>query len=57
MAAGKFLDVPMMTGFTNNEFLTMPPGGNDGSAEKEAQEKFRGQGGRVSFPLLRRRTA
>lgn len=56
MVAGKFLDVPMMTGFTNNEFLTMPQA-ETMEALKKKRRKSLGTGRKSFFPLLRRRTA
>ena len=40
MKAGKLLDVPIMTGFTNNEFFTAPQAEDPDALKKEAEEKF-----------------
>ena len=40
MAAGRFLDVPILTGYTEDEFLTKPQASNMEELKKEAKEKF-----------------
>ena len=40
MAAGRFLDVPILTGYTEDEFLTKPQASNMEGLKKEAEEKF-----------------
>ena len=40
MAAGRFLDVPILTGYTEDEFLTGPQASDMEGLKKEAEEKF-----------------
>ncbi len=40
MASGRFLDVPILTGYTEDEFLTKPQASNMEELKKEAKEKF-----------------
>ena len=43
MAAGKFLDVPILTGYTTDEFLSAPAASDPEGLKKEAEERFAGQ--------------
>ena len=40
MAAGRFLDVPILTGYTEDEFLAGPQASDMEGLKKEAEEKF-----------------